>query len=1454
MKRPQPFPIRIRHGGFALVLVLIVLSLVVVMTTFFLSTATRERQSVAIHEASAKNQALSDTALNRVVGSINAATTESSRAGSPRSWVSQPGMVRTFDQSGNLSKVYKLYSWNDVVEADASYDPFAAANLPPADWATRPALFTNLNEPNQAGLFPVVDPGALADNVEGFEIGTNAVGAGADAIPMPVKWIYLLADGSTFLPPDGTTTSFSGIPGNSASNPIVGRIAYWTDDETAKVNLNTASEGSYWDWPKAATRDEMQFAGNPPVKGEYSRTPGHPAATSLSTVFPELDPGDRWADVSAYRSALKTIYDLLPRYRWSDVSSRGGTWPVPSKTFDYSPAKSDPVVSNVPNAPVVPGTDRLLASSGEWLLNEERDVNSALTPEMVARRVFFLTTSSRAPETTLLETPRVSLWPVTWPWNSYYFNTRTNVSPPSSTPPPDSTAVASNPWMAAEERLLAFAASLNAAANASGSGAAEHRYFFQRQNPDSPTHDWTQIARNRQLLDYLGSLGNIRMPGFGGALQSGLGGTDNLDFLLANTLNHVRASVNQYTLSEAGSAQSFLYSFTPISFRSTAGSVSSNNYREPNAFRAVPLRVTRAGADIQTAGNYPVLREATLLLYATSRRLPEPLPSSDPGFIPHPPSPADTAKAYWNPFNWKNLINTGASPDYPVGSQTTTFRAVLLLNFTGDATKSSQTGQTVWLRTTGNSFAVNGTPIGLPRNSPLLTQFNMGTPDYRGPNALRFLYSNMNTPKTLDNSSTAASNWNLISDEIVVDPSQVEFAFAGSSLTVEILPPQRNPDTVPPTATPAIATYTLDFSQWNGSYPIPLAPRWFAGDFVTQRPNHMDGTGGASAGKVEDYKTKYAAANPAILPTRWAMAEIAPATQTNIFLDPVAFPLNGTNNTPGNTCYALRAQGVNNLMNDLRNRLFIADERPGGGWTGTSSTGYPFPEGASSGAGLFSTQIEAGRSIITPYDVALSLVAAPSSSGNGDPRLGNQWSFRRIDQVLSSQTPRTLLNSTESPVNTLGKQFHTLYGPVGQPWNSGYAVTTAPQLLPTATRAAATSPSTNNPEKQMGRYGDRNPDPGFLGQPDTSNDAPAANRVGVLTSADANRDNSGTPLGDWSSGAGLAPDGGFAIRPDQDFQSIHLDFNDPKSANVPFFSSYGTDEAAALGYFSPNRQIASPISILGSLPASATRGWLTPLFSPNPAAGNSHPGLAANTNAPHHLLLDLFWMPVSEPYPISDQFATAGKINLNHQILPFPYIGRRTGLHALLKSVPVTALHDSLASVSKSHFLARDAANSQTRFPIDPKQTLDRFDTEIFDTGDVFRSASQLCEMWLVPEGRTASNVEAFWNDKQMTSDTARETPYDHLYSRVTTKSNTYTVHWKVQALKQTPASAAAGQWNENRDRVLSELEGATLIERFLDPNATNIPDYAADPSKITTDPLSNYYRWRTVSNTLFRR
>src|SRR5690606_3278926 len=108
-----------------------------------------------------------------------------------------------------------------------------------------------------------------------------------------VKWLYVLADGTIVAPRAGETPEQVVVEeADYGEKEIVGRIAFWADDDTTKINVNTASEGNFWDTPRAQGISDFNFASFQPVQKEYQRYPGHPATTSLSAVFGSLYPVD----------------------------------------------------------------------------------------------------------------------------------------------------------------------------------------------------------------------------------------------------------------------------------------------------------------------------------------------------------------------------------------------------------------------------------------------------------------------------------------------------------------------------------------------------------------------------------------------------------------------------------------------------------------------------------------------------------------------------------------------------------------------------------------------------------------------------------------------------------------------------------------------------------------------------------------------------------------------------------------------------------------------------------------------------------------------------------------------------------------------------------------------------------------------------------------------------------
>ncbi|MDB2497325.1 Verru_Chthon cassette protein A [Verrucomicrobiales bacterium] len=398
--------------GAALITTLVVIALITVIVVSFLSMVGVAKRSSSYHGDAASLQNLRDSAVTLALAQIREGTTRDNEV-----WTSQPGVIRTFGEStGDPSRIYKLYSDDDmtVVASDSSSpeELNLVKDVPPG-WDTAEGQYVDLNEPVASMTdknlhFPIVDPrlydgksGDTSSTPEGFSyskelegkvvkgvLGPSDVSHPNDQrISMPVKWIYRLLDGSLgTLDSDGTFLPFRGENEASAENPISGRFAFWTDDESTKLNLNTASEAIPWDTPRCATPEDVGYAENPPVKNELQRFGGHPAATCLSSVFFPRRKLDPEKDLEIYEA----IYDLVPRVNMGGILTGSKS----AIAFD---------------------SDRLYANVDEALLKPSREENTLFQfagPDLLQRSRFLLTATSRAPEVTAAGTPRVSLWPL----------------------------------------------------------------------------------------------------------------------------------------------------------------------------------------------------------------------------------------------------------------------------------------------------------------------------------------------------------------------------------------------------------------------------------------------------------------------------------------------------------------------------------------------------------------------------------------------------------------------------------------------------------------------------------------------------------------------------------------------------------------------------------------------------------------------------------------------------------------------------------------------------------------------------------------------------------------------------------------------------------------------------------------------------------------------------------
>ncbi len=189
--------------GMSLLIVLAFIVIISVLVVGFAESMRLLRPTAVSHLERARADQFARSGLERVIATLNQQTADTNR-----NWASQPGQLlvgspvddgsTAVDERKVLSNVVPLHSGTAV----PSGDPVLA---PP-----------NLNvvtyrDPNSHLLTETLD-------------ATNVVA-------MPVAWIYVRQSGAI-----DTNSS----PSLSASDPIVGRYAYWADDESSKINYNIA--------------------------------------------------------------------------------------------------------------------------------------------------------------------------------------------------------------------------------------------------------------------------------------------------------------------------------------------------------------------------------------------------------------------------------------------------------------------------------------------------------------------------------------------------------------------------------------------------------------------------------------------------------------------------------------------------------------------------------------------------------------------------------------------------------------------------------------------------------------------------------------------------------------------------------------------------------------------------------------------------------------------------------------------------------------------------------------------------------------------------------------------------------------------------------------------------------------------------------------------------------------
>ncbi|QIF01011.1 Verru_Chthon cassette protein A [Roseimicrobium sp. ORNL1] len=1609
MNHVEPLKTPTRRRGIALVVTVSVLALATILLLAMFSVTESEYKSTQSYAAGQTAKLLGEDAVNLVISQIQSGSQQDSGYPGREFHATQPGLVRRYTENGAFYSGHKLYSDSRMTEVamGSAGETALTDDLPPTDWNSSINIgrYVDLNEPavtadaagNVRVLFPIVDPRAFmrdpnsqvtgAALVEGFSysdkletsqggnaplngvvLPTGGAGDGSNLrLPMPVEWIYVLKDGTMGTLDAGRTFVGSGGARPSAQNPIVGRFAFWTDDESCKVNINTASEPTYWGLPITYHERAHLWAERPPTIYEYQRFPGHPATVALSTIFypnQDLDQyGKPTSEVQKIIDMKEAIYQIIPKI--NNGGSIAGTVPFAPDDLDRAQAEKVNIADSI--------RERLYASLDELLFSQQFNGTSRtqndlrvqgqplITPAVLERSRFFLTANSRSPEFSMMGVPRVAMWPVA---DESLLQSRRTIY----------------------DKLIAFCATLDSNRQGEG-GQTANTYFFRRKDAHSSSTD-VNLTRNKQLLDYLYSMMSSTYPrgtlGSGSSFLAKYGEKDtrqivvsifdyvrstNLyDGFLAEKLNNLRDGQN-------GVIDSPLKAYTErdkIIKKDLPVDNKYNTYTEPR------YRTKRVQDDSGRGGDIPDVVVA------------------DKAFPGH---------GQVSPSHWR--VGTETYMGY--ARSVTVSEAALHFICTADG-KNDDTSFRMWEKV-GASW-VKGSQVSGGRSAPRIKINQIEQVPSAIPEMAKFgptdvpeeemkWYSNYPPFPARDAPRYGADplvpksnpkwagyhpgynpqNWNLsLPDDtpLAQDEKRIQ-----ACLQLELFCPSVGWGKLHPEL-----TFVLDGTAVSAITVSGQSIFSTTGDLVVKSEGSKDGNDSGVRGIFEQ---------------RDASPSGGTASFKNLVVDKRVHTIGRMSADPDYNSGAGGGEHANMANLDLVSsfitvkrdqymtftvprpiKLDIYDDHDWQGREPIQTINLTFPVGPTT--------------VMTPDIVCNTTARRDFYNTNGDRYLQRAieaprwWAFNWAGAVNRYKgDAEDYLRRPENIKERIKEEYvgdnirccgrlridgrtDGVFEAPNQSANNKFP--TDQQFIygasPTYNLVKNKFTDRDNPKEHYGtdvvrsiipKYGDyrliaaRRVVPGDMWVPHPLWDYKDIAMAHNLTSADSDRepgfDRSGQPgveddptrrlvkntnqaesyenpkipdmphtpeaaaaaarYRDFDNAVGPTRDGAYINKPDEgNFSARYFWIQNATRLyrNAYFHKTWETDSAGDM-YFTPNRMIQSPV-MFGSLPTgvfggqpgpqadAATHGvpWRTLLFRPDvtyPSGGASHAGMVVPRD---HYVLDLFFMPVVEPYAISEPLSVAGRINVNYQIMPFTHIRRATGLHAVLKGELMNAVPKKQG---KNYLKAKDPnvfpqkfweenrsdkaiPNDQIQYfhrKINIAETLKQLDERFnlstkapADGRGLLRSASQFCEIHLIPadlpSGAVAGyananiNIQAisndttrkqelgrFWEAHALTGDNMRERPYANIYPRITSRTNTFRVHVRAQSIRKARSTDPA-VFVPEADSVLSEYRGSTLIERYIDPNDTRIPEYADGTNPLGKPPLDSFYRFRVLENKRF--
>ena len=1415
-----------REKAVALIIVLAMLVLLSGIIVSFMTTVGNERAASVISNNAVTSRQIADSTVNLVISQIRDATSQSADSSNATTWASQPGAIRTFSgttgglkniangatgvkqpvyQPGSNDFIFKLYSaekmripaaelgatawekkeveaiegWDRTLSDTAREDTksmFGYVDLNEPILTPMPASLTGGDVKVVEPRYPIIDPRAkysvaeappspVADPgiVDGFDMKTGIVDAnlkflskdrlgvrGAPQkvpyLPMPVKWLYVMRDGTMAAAEDGGGGT---IPGATAENPIIGRTAFWTDDDSCRLNINTASEGTFWDTPvisaetesgnvdgaKALTSSASSLAlgAAQPVRGEYQRYPGHPATTCLSpalgwmwNILPKDAPrAQRDVNLVLMKDGISQLAPFSP-YSYKGPKSSQLPAPVvpisPQSTSMGGAYNADKDLDGSKEPLLAIATKRLYTTVDEMVFKQDRVTtnpkdpttlsNDNIKPESLEKVRFFLTANSRSPELNLFGRPRVTFWPIN----------------------------ANEAQRTAFDDLFAFTSTFYK--NPDGIRSKDNTFYLTRFDAKSRTKDFTlpkldglTLSKNEQIFKYLklmtGDGAFKKIPGFGGNFAtkySAVGQYSERDQILTEIFDYCR-TVNLVDTSSRLRGGDF-FTYTPVFGGTQSGKYGGSAIRSNDwSGQVTPLRTDEPdteNAGYQGLGRFPTISEAAIVFHRSGA------------------TPANQLQATLL-FEMATVM-----PGYPI------IRETFWTRVTVERPTTVEIGGTaVDIELVGRQGDARINIVNVPSHDatngrgfmPILGFLNQMC-YYVEPQGQPSDISDKNAPIPPPGS-----------------PIRKTFSKHGSTLDGGYL--RRTTNTYYPYVSNTFAPSGAGLTFYGGAYKVEI----FAGEAPDDKRN--------------DRKN-----------------ERVPVPVQTIHLD---FP----------------SQKV---------------------------TASPLPTGGDAGFDKrtsWSAALDDGWNLLNGQDIIRSIeFVGPSQTSTGAP-LG-----------LNHQGDLRLLQATRNVPTSWYKERMPGAATVSDSYFS-----TAPQVH--GLSVGHGEPYTGSKPSSPGSYGV------FATGGSNREQTGGGPKRAILPAGVKGVQNSAGGAGDYDRGLSKHMDAAAGNKVDEGNIGFEYGLNSVGNS-VPYFRGRSIEETGQT-FFSPNRQISSAV-MFGSLPTGVVHGqpWQTLLFRPD-RGKQPHPGGWSSGHPADHLFLDLFNLPIVEPYAISEAFSSAGKVNINYVIAPFgyargdqgskyktnkmdrSYLRRDTAVRGVLKAVKVMAV--PTGQPEGGHNEQPVNVQGTYRFDIDAEKTLDQFEDRLKDpTRGLFRSASEICDMDLYPvsvpsASITVSDWATFWDTNYaQTGDNMRERPYSHIYPRITTKSNVYTVYMRCQAVKKV-AGTPVNKFDPKRDKVIGSYRGSATIERFVDPNDPELANY--DPS-LPDASVDQYYRFRVLGTKQF--